>query len=78
MTIVYTLQQAEKFAKEGNINAVDAFMKSELAKELHYTTIQNLRETLLDAVIRDYIDNHDEMDSFSFSMIARIIRMGVR
>lgn len=67
-----TLQEAEKFARQGNINGVAAFIQ-EHKSEYDSVTIQVMKETLL----QSYLDkNRDrEMDQYIFSDIDRITNL---
>lgn len=71
------IQEIEQKAKEGNINAVDAFFMTDEAHELHYTTIQFIKELLMDAIVRDYVDRDGDMDEY-FYYISRVANMKVR
>lgn len=72
-----TIQEIEQKAKEGNINAVDAFFQSGEAKDYDRVTIWFIKELLMDAIVRDYVDRDGDMDEY-FYYIWRVANMKVR
>lgn len=64
-----TLQEAEEFAANANINGVAAFLRQPEAKEYEFMTIHMLKESLMQAYIKE-IDG--AMDIHIFSNIQRI------
>lgn len=67
-----TLQQAQEYAENANINGVAAFLRQPEAKEYEFMTILMLKESLMQAYIKE-IDG--AMDIHIFSNIARIVAM---
>lgn len=68
------LKEAERWARMGNVNAVEAFLRSPESLDYGYVSIKCLAETLMDAYVHSYVAIDGDMHH-SFNSIKRIAQM---